>query len=371
MASGSINVSIPSIPRDFGKKKRANRSAKLKQCKLDARREQWLSQGAVKNKGCKEELMGPRVSPQHIHEEERKNALENLQMRRRGGGVGVGEDGNGNGNENGSIHHDYDLDSPLNSPTGSSVLGGNESGTNFTASSSSSTTSGSSVGGSITEEDGEENDNCLDDWEAMADALAANDDDNKLENHFNENNPCLELQSSLEYEPAAQLDCDLPNLGFQNENLTQERKVPPRVTPGNSRAWRPDDALRPQSLPDLPKQPSFKNIDRHYGQGVLPWGCASGVNVPTSCPICTEDLDLTDTSFLPCSCGFQVCLFCHKKMLELDGRCPNCRELYKNDPVKVETSVRRGSLMELHFLALANGNKKEQSSDNIEGSLSG
>ncbi|KAJ6676751.1 RING/U-BOX SUPERFAMILY PROTEIN [Salix viminalis] len=342
MASGSINVSIPSIPRDFGKKKRANRSAKLKQCKLDARREQWLSQ--VKNKGCKEELMGPRVSPQQIHEEERKNALENLQMRRRGGGVGVGEDGNGNGNENGSIHHDYDLDSPLNSPTGSSVLGGNESGTNFTASSSSSTTSGSSVGGSITEEDGEENDNCLDDWEAMADALAANDDDNKLENHFDENNPCLELQSSLEYEPAVQLDCDLPNLGFQNENLTQERKVPPRVTPGNSRAWRPDDALRPQSLPDLPKQRSFKNIDRHYGQGVLPWGCASGVNVPTSCPICTEDLDLTDTSFLPCSCGFQVCLFCHKKMLELDGRCPNCRELYKNDPVKVETSVRRGSL---------------------------
>jgi hypothetical protein len=30
-----------------------------------------------------------------------------------------------------------------------------------------------------------------------------------------------------------------------------------------------------------------------------------------------------------------------------------------------------GSLMELHFLALANGNKKEQSSENIEGSLSG
>ena len=30
-----------------------------------------------------------------------------------------------------------------------------------------------------------------------------------------------------------------------------------------------------------------------------------------------------------------------------------------------------GSLMELHFLAFANGNKKEQSSENIDGCLSG
>ncbi|KAG0498372.1 hypothetical protein HPP92_003063 [Vanilla planifolia] len=38
------NASVPVISRDFGKKKKGNRSAKLKQCKLDARREQWLSQ---------------------------------------------------------------------------------------------------------------------------------------------------------------------------------------------------------------------------------------------------------------------------------------------------------------------------------------
>ncbi|CAK7322928.1 unnamed protein product [Dovyalis caffra] len=338
MVSDSINASIPSVPKDFGKKKRANRSAKLKQCKLDARREQWLSQGAVKSKGCREELMGPRGLPQQIHEEGRKDPLENLQMRRLGRRVGEDE------NENGSIHHDFDSDSPSNSPTGSSVLGGNDSGTNFTASISGSSTSGSSVGccsGCITEEDEEGDDNCLDDWEAMADALAANDDDNKLENHNDDNNPCLELQSSLEHESIVQLD---GNLGSYHENLTEDRSVPPRVTPGNSRAWRPDDALRPQSLPNLSKQHSFPNTDRHYGQGVLAWGCVSGVNVPSACPICTEDLDFTDASFRPCSCGFQVCLFCHKKMLELDGRCPNCRELYKNDPVEVEASVLGGSL---------------------------
>ncbi|KAG6754022.1 hypothetical protein POTOM_042030 [Populus tomentosa] len=336
MVSDSINASIPSVPKDFGKKKRANRSAKLKQCKLDARREQWLSQGTVKNRGCKEELMGPRGSPQQIHEEGRKNPLENLQMRRQGRGVGEDED------ENGSIHRDFDMDSPSNSPTGSSVLGGNDSSTNFTASSSGSSTSGSSGGccsGSITDEDDEGDDSCLDDWEALADALAANDYDNKQENHDDDNNQCLELQSSPEHEPVVQLDCNSCNLGSNHENLTRERRIPSRVTPGNSRAWRPDDALRPQSLPNLSKQRSFPNTDRHYGRGMHAWVCASGVNVPSACPICTEDLDFTDASFLPCSCGFQVCLFCYNKMLELDGRCPNCRELYKNDSVEVEAIV--------------------------------
>ncbi|KAJ6418329.1 hypothetical protein OIU84_001666 [Salix udensis] len=329
MVSDSISASIPSVQKDFGKKKRANRSAKLKQCKLDARREQWLSQGTVKNKGCKEELMGPRGSPQQIHEEGRKIPLENLQMRRQG----VGEDED----DNGSIHCDFDLDSPSNSLTGSSVLGGNDSNTNFTASSSGSSTSGSSGGccsGSITDEDGEGDDSCLDDWEAVADALAANDYDNKQENHNDDDIPCLELQSSQEHEPDVQLDCNSCNLGSSHEILTQERRVPSRATPGNSRAWRLDDALRPQSLPNLSKQPNFLNTDRHYGRGMHAWVCASGVNVPSACPICTEDLDFTDASFLPCSCGFQVCLFCYNKMLELDGRCPNCREQYNNGPVE-------------------------------------
>ncbi|EEC73481.1 hypothetical protein OsI_07812 [Oryza sativa Indica Group] len=49
---------------------------------------------------------------------------------------------------------------------------------------------------------------------------------------------------------------------------------------------------------------------------------------PTSCPICYEDLDPTDSSFLPCPCGFHLCLFCHKRILEADGRCPACRKQY-------------------------------------------
>uniref|UniRef100_M1AUX6 Anti-virus transcriptional factor n=1 Tax=Solanum tuberosum TaxID=4113 RepID=M1AUX6_SOLTU len=42
-----VSDSIPTpMASDFVKKKRANRSAKLKQCKLYARRDQWLSQGS-------------------------------------------------------------------------------------------------------------------------------------------------------------------------------------------------------------------------------------------------------------------------------------------------------------------------------------
>mmetsp|Transcript_21395 Transcript_21395/g.52420 ORF Transcript_21395/g.52420 Transcript_21395/m.52420 type:complete len:804 (-) Transcript_21395:242-2653(-) len=48
------------------------------------------------------------------------------------------------------------------------------------------------------------------------------------------------------------------------------------------------------------------------------------------CPICCEDLDLTDLSFKPCKCGYQVCLWCYKDINEkVNGRCPACRAPYK------------------------------------------
>lgn len=296
--------------------------------------------GAVKKKGCKEESTGSRASPPPSCNScnGRKNAVDNLEMRRRGG---IGEQDN----ENGTIHHDFDSDSLSHSPTGSSVLGGTDSGTNFTASSasSSSSSSGGCCSGSITEEE-EGDDNCLDDWEAMADALAANDD-NKQENQ--KDNPCLESESSPEHEPSVLLDTNSANLGSTCQNLNQAwRPVPPtpRLAPGNSRAWRPDDAFRPQSLPNLSKQLSLPSTNRLCGRGGHPAACSSALNVPSSCPICTEDLDFTDASFLPCSCGFRLCLFCHNKILEQDGRCPNCRKLYEHDPVEVEASVHGGSL---------------------------
>ncbi|KAK7389013.1 hypothetical protein VNO78_23844 [Psophocarpus tetragonolobus] len=323
MVSDSIAaMPIPSAAntKNPGKKKRTNRSAKLKQCKIDARREQWLSQSAVKNKGCKDGVDDDSHAPPSPAVKHTNRPLEPLNT----GGRAEEDDG--------LIHHDSDSESPTNCPAG--VLCGTDSGTNFTGSSSSggsssSSTSSSSGGccsGNITEEedegDDDDDDGCLDDWEAMADALAADD---KREN------PCPDS-------PPVILPCEGSNVGSPNSKSEGVRFVP--WGSGNSRAWRADDAFRPQSLPNLSKQLSMPNPDRRCVGGG-PWGRAS---MPSSCPICCEDLDLTDTSFLPCLCGFRLCLFCHKRILEEDGRCPGCRKPYECEPVETEASVLGGSL---------------------------
>ncbi|TQD86304.1 hypothetical protein C1H46_028135 [Malus baccata] len=327
MVSDSITrASAHAVPntggRDLGKKKRA-RSAKLKQCKLDVRREQWLSQGAMKNKDCKEEQNSVVKAGK---ERSNNRSFGNLEMRPRGGQI------------DGSIHHHHhhhDSDVESNSPNSltSSVLESNYSETTFTSSSSSS--SGGCCSGNITEdEEGGGDDGCLDDWEAVADALAA---DEKPKNTCPESPP--------EHEPIAQTvfpqETAIGSDQVENLNPPYSRVIP--KASGNGHAWRPDDAFRPQSLPNLANQLSLPNSNRkHYSCGGVPWAY-NGV-VPSSCPICYEDLDFTDTSFLPCLCGFRLCLFCHNRIMEEDGRCPGCRKPYEHEPVEAETSVHGGSL---------------------------
>ncbi|XP_044477539.1 suppressor protein SRP40-like isoform X2 [Mangifera indica] len=336
MVSDSVtNASIPSNPncKDFGKKKRTNRTAKLKQYKLDARREQWLS--LVKSRGCKDGLGDGR--------KERDRSLLNSRQR--------DEDNN---NER-SIHHESDSESPSNSPINSPLSsGGTDSATNFggsSSSSSSSSSSGSSVcesstggccSGSITEEE----DDCLDDWEAVADALAASDDKNNNKPQGEHDKPCHQSPSeshlSVQSDSPHELTCEF---GLDSVNsMADSATVVPRRSGNNMRAWRPDDAFRPQSLPNLAKQRSFPASGRHFVQGGVPWTCNNVLTVPSSCPICCEELDFTDSNFLPCLCGFRLCLFCHKRILEEDGRCPGCRKPYKPDEIELEATVQGGSL---------------------------
>ncbi|SPQ93324.1 unnamed protein product (mitochondrion) [Plasmodiophora brassicae] len=48
------------------------------------------------------------------------------------------------------------------------------------------------------------------------------------------------------------------------------------------------------------------------------------------CPLCLEVLDLTDRSFRPCQCGYQVCLWCFHHIKEkVNGLCPACRTPYE------------------------------------------
>ncbi|CAA0820821.1 RING/U-box superfamily protein [Striga hermonthica] len=238
--NASVAVASPnSKDSSKKKKKRGNRSVKLKQCKLDVRRDQWLYQ--VNNKdGCKEDHNSGCVSKPVVKPTEED----------------VFSDSNS-----------WLSKSPI-SPV-SSLLGINDSGVNITASSR------SSIGScSMNEEENDYDDeneddgDCFDDWESMADALAAE------ENNLQRNRP--------------------------NEPL--------------------------------------------YSESVLARdGLMDEGSDPISCPICAEDLDSTDSRFFPCLCGFRLCLFCHKRILEGDGRCPGCRKDYDCGPVEGEAIVNEGS----------------------------
>lgn len=293
----------------------------------------------MKNKGGMGESNGGGISGPFTNDAGNSGgrAIEKLEIRSRGEQE----------NDGGSVHHYSDCESPSNSPMShaGSVLGGNDSGTNFTGSSSSSSSSSRSGGccsGSMSEDDEDGDVGCLDDWEAVADALAAKDEKQKLHTHS--------LDKAAENKNVARLDSqpDEPSQLVSSIDISKtkpENGLSLQRDPVNCHAWRPDDAFRPQSLPNLSKQYSFPmNSDRHCGCGGSVLAYKNVVSAPTSCPICCEDLDFTDSRFLPCSCGFRLCLFCHKRILEEDGRCPGCRKQYHSDHVEGEATVDGGSL---------------------------
>ena len=58
------------------------------------------------------------------------------------------------------------------------------------------------------------------------------------------------------------------------------------------------------------------------------------------CPLCVEEMDISDKNFKPCPCGYQICQFCYNNIRqnpELNGRCPGCRRLYDDDSVEYKT----------------------------------
>jgi hypothetical protein len=100
------------------------------------------------------------------------------------------------------------------------------------------------------------------------------------------------------------------------------------------RAWRPDDISRPPTLPRLAKQhthPSQQNKQSTRGWGSIHGNMWDPPSTPSYCPICTEELDMTDSSYIPCNCGFQLCLFCYHRIASDDGRCPGCRKTYSSE----------------------------------------
>lgn len=75
---------------------------------------------------------------------------------------------------------------------------------------------------------------------------------------------------------------------------------------------------------------------------------------PDTCPLCIEELDLSDRNFRPCPCGYQVrrksetrtsghsdicqvCQFCYNNIkTTMNGLCPACRRQYDDKNIKFD-----------------------------------
>lgn len=282
MGSDAItNSRLSPFTKDSARKKKGSRLSKLKQDKVDLRREQWVSQ--AKNKGYKVGTNGfngalPQSIPKGSEGLKTKGNLPKWARRDKNGILGT---------------FDGEAVSWMSSTICRNLA--------RTISSKDSSRSRSSYSGSCSSSctDGERDEGCLDDWEAMADALTAETNKHTSEVKLQHSQP----DQQFVIHGTRPKSC---NKTYPRASLSSEVVGKAHGTQRNIRAWSAGDVFRPESLPSLLKQKEQ----------------------PLSCPICCEDLDPTDSSFLPCPCGFQLCLFCHKRILEVDARCPGCRKQY-------------------------------------------
>lgn len=305
------------------RKKKVNRSAKLKQYKLDARREQWLSQGKNKSHAQHDGDTGLLNDVNKVGFIQVESTMYS-EMGSRSPKSSIGEDNEGSSLQ--ESDNEFSVNGPQNAPRKEANIQRQQRPGS----------SSSSCSGFVSEDE----DGSLDDWEAVADALNLNEDSLKLsQEKVREEIPTVaQFQTKICYSMEAE----------NKEILKPEYKIKPVMIPnrvvrsGNGRAWRPDDVSRPVSLPSLSKQHSFPAqsgrlsawVSTNRNEPSIP-----STMPPPSCPICYEDLDATDSNFVPCACGFHLCLFCYKKILEQDGRCPSCREQYAPIDVGINVSV--------------------------------
>ncbi|KAI8523947.1 hypothetical protein RHMOL_Rhmol13G0111200 [Rhododendron molle] len=58
-----------------------------------------------------------------------------------------------------------------------------------------------------------------------------------------------------------------------------------------------------------------------------------------TCPLCAEEMDLTDQQLKPCKCGYEICIWCWHQIMDMaeknetEGRCPACRTPYNKEKI--------------------------------------
>ncbi|PWA64604.1 Nucleotide-binding, alpha-beta plait [Artemisia annua] len=69
-----------------------------------------------------------------------------------------------------------------------------------------------------------------------------------------------------------------------------------------------------------------------------------------TCPLCAEEMDLTDQQLKPCKCGYDICVWCWHHIMDMaekdstEGRCPACRTPYNKEKI-VSTASQRERLV--------------------------
>ncbi|CAN7137160.1 unnamed protein product [Brassica rapa subsp. narinosa] len=73
-----------------------------------------------------------------------------------------------------------------------------------------------------------------------------------------------------------------------------------------------------------------------------------------TCPLCAEEMDLTDQHLNPCQCGYQICVWCWHQIIEMaekdktEGRCPACRTPYDKEKIVGMTASCESLVAELN-----------------------
>ncbi|XP_010533428.1 PREDICTED: uncharacterized protein LOC104809223 [Tarenaya hassleriana] len=282
---------------DFTKKKRANWYSKLKQWKVDARRRQWLFH----------------LKKGHVGEDENGVfGTKSLTEKKMDGPFGYLHMGR-NDEQTDDALTKWNIRSDAHSSAGSSptsVL------TSKDPDSKSSDCFCCSEKMGEGEEEEEIYDDAFDNFEGFMDALNYFDDEDKI--------PSPERMTADEKSPRMSQSSSFPDKSPLLDTKNSEKESP-KISRRKS-----SPKKNPQGKTEKSEQEQASSTQQRISN-----------TEPLPCPICCEVMDATDLSFLPCPCGFKVCLFCHKKIVDNDGRCPSCRKDYQTSNASGEVSFQQ------------------------------
>ncbi|KAH9948104.1 hypothetical protein B0H21DRAFT_848596 [Amylocystis lapponica] len=110
-------------------------------------------------------------------------------------------------------------------------------------------------------------------------------------------------------------------------STTHTTRVPPMSTRVHTHSPLPAPALHATSVSAQSKSHVLAGVQDAY------WSDDEAEDA--ECPLCLEEMDISDLNFKPCPCGYQICRFCWHHIKEnLNGRCPACRREYTDDAVQ-------------------------------------